>query len=183
MTEIDEVSCSSISISTLISALQLKSLTKHLLNQNWRVEQNTTLLYKMLELEEPSISPKVTLDLPFDPALLSSVSQMVDFLLIDGTCEVLLGFITQIGNRRRPYPHESDSLELRYSYRSHHTSSTPLIPSPPRATMLLSVDEPADSLLSFLSRRASLISRAMFEVSSPPPSSPLPLIAGLLGLP
>lgn len=42
---------------------------------------------------------------------------MVDFLLIDGTCQILLGFITQIGNRRRPYPHESDSIELRYSYR------------------------------------------------------------------
>lgn len=42
---------------------------------------------------------------------------MVDFLLADGTCELLLEFITQIGDRPRPYPHESDSLELKYSYR------------------------------------------------------------------
>lgn len=32
--------------------------------------------------------------------------------------------------------------------------------------MLLSVDEPADALLSFLSRRASIIARAMLEVLS-----------------
>lgn len=31
--------------------------------------------------------------------------------------------------------------------------------------MLLSVDEPSDALLSFLSRRASIIARAMFEVN------------------
>jgi hypothetical protein len=88
---------------------------------------------------------------------------MVDFLLIDGTCEALLGFITQIGNRRRPYPHESDSLELRYSYRSFTKPPSNLTLC--RATMLLSVDEPADALMSFLSRRANIISRAMFEVS------------------
>jgi hypothetical protein len=37
----------------------LKLLTRELLNENWRIEQNKKLLYKMLELEEPSISPKV----------------------------------------------------------------------------------------------------------------------------
>jgi len=111
---------------------ELKELTKDLLDENWRITQNKRLLNKMLELEEPSISPK-----------------MVDFLLSEGTCELLLEFITQLGGRPRPYPHESDSLELKYSYRT---------------TMLLSVDEPSDALLSFLSRRASIISRAMFEV-------------------
>jgi hypothetical protein len=49
---------------------QLKSLTKHLLNQNWRFEQNKALLYKMLELEEPTISPKVM----FTPPLYLSLS-------------------------------------------------------------------------------------------------------------
>jgi hypothetical protein len=38
--------------------------------------------------------------------------------------------------------------------------------------MLLSVDEPADALLSFLSRRANLISRAMFEVPLTPSFPP-----------
>ena len=37
-----------------------------------------------------------------------------------------------------------------------------------RATMLLSVDEPSDALLSFLSRKAVVISRAMFEVQLSP---------------
>mmetsp|Transcript_10398 Transcript_10398/g.15810 ORF Transcript_10398/g.15810 Transcript_10398/m.15810 type:complete len:763 (-) Transcript_10398:228-2516(-) len=110
----------------------LKDLTKNLLNTEWKMSRNKQLLTKMLELEEPSISPK-----------------MVDFLLQDGVCDMLLEFITQIGDRRRPYPHESDSQELRHSY---------------RATMLLSVDEPSDALMSFLNRRASVIARAMFEV-------------------
>jgi hypothetical protein len=71
---------------------------------------------------------------------------MVDFLLIDGTCEVLLGFITQIGERRRPYPHESDSLELRYSYRSP-LSFLPLHDSLSISLFLfLSLERPCSSL-------------------------------------
>jgi hypothetical protein len=46
--------------------------------------------------------------------------------------------------------------------------------------MLLSVDEPADALMSFLSRRASMIARAMFEVSSPFAFPCLPHSLGLL---
>jgi hypothetical protein len=42
---------------------------------------------------------------------------MVDFLLQEGVCDLLLEFITQIGTRKRPYPNESDSPELKYSYR------------------------------------------------------------------
>lgn len=42
---------------------------------------------------------------------------MVDFLLHEGVSDMLLGFVTQIGDRKRPYPHENDSLELKYSYR------------------------------------------------------------------
>lgn len=92
------------------------------------------LLNKMLELEEPSISAK-----------------MVDFLLQPGVCESLTDFITQVGTNPRPLPHESNSTELKLSY---------------RATMLLSVDEPSDALLLFLSKKARVIATCMFDVSN-----------------
>ena len=38
---------------------QLKALTKDLLDSEWKLSRNKQLLAKMLELEEPSISPKV----------------------------------------------------------------------------------------------------------------------------
>ena len=53
---------------------ELKLLTRDLLNENWRLEQNKKLLYKMLELEEPSISPKVKIVIHFSSPLLSSHS-------------------------------------------------------------------------------------------------------------
>jgi hypothetical protein len=125
---------------------ELKLLTRDLLNENWRMEQNKKLLHKMLELEEPSISPKVRNVVARAGGRrggngdgvgfislwnsLTCLLQMIDFLLIDGTCEALLGFITQIGNIRRPYPHESDSLELRYSYRFDLS----IYPSPPSSS-------------------------------------------------
>jgi hypothetical protein len=97
---------------------------------------------------------------------------MVDFLLQDGVAELLFEFITQIGPLRRPYPHESDSKELKYSYRLIVILFAHELNFLPRATMLLSIDEPSDALLSFLSRKTSSIARAMFEVISlqtPPP--------------
>ncbi len=54
----------------------------------------------MLELEEPSITPK-----------------MVDFLLQDGVCEFLLQAITQIGTKIRPSSSEGCGKELKVSYR------------------------------------------------------------------
>lgn len=113
--------------------LQLKEQTKLLLDTKWKEERNLHLLNKMLELEEPSISAK-----------------MVDFLLQSGVCENLTSFITQVGTSRRPYPHESNSPVLKFSF---------------RATMLLSVDEPSDALLNFLSKKARVIATCMFDVS------------------
>jgi hypothetical protein len=103
------------------------------LDGKWKEDRNLHLLNKMLELEEPSISAK-----------------MVDFLLQPGVCESLTDFVTQVGESRRPYPHESNSTELKFSY---------------RATMLLSVDEPSDALLLFLSKKARTIAKCMFDVS------------------
>ena len=60
------------------SLSQLKDLTKNLLNTEWKMSRNKQLLTKMLELEEPSISPKVCfLILP-----LRKVSQLV--IAVDG---------------------------------------------------------------------------------------------------
>mmetsp|Transcript_295 Transcript_295/g.661 ORF Transcript_295/g.661 Transcript_295/m.661 type:complete len:952 (-) Transcript_295:9-2864(-) len=111
---------------------KLKEQTSQLLDVKWKEERNLHLLNKMLELEEPTISAK-----------------MVDFLLQAGVCESLTNFITQVGTTRRPYPHESNSAELKYSY---------------RATMLLSVDEPSDALLNFLSKKARVIAQCMFDI-------------------
>ena len=112
---------------------QLKDQTKNLLDVKWKEERNLHLLNKMLDLEEPTISAK-----------------MVDFLLQPGVCESLTDFITQVGTKPRPLPHESNSTELKFSY---------------RATMLLSVDEPSDALLLFLSKKARTIATCMFDVS------------------
>lgn len=112
--------------------LELKEQTKNLLDGKWKEDRNLHLLHKMLELEEPSISAK-----------------MVDFLLQPGVCESLTDFITQVGESRRPHPHESNSTELKFSY---------------RATMLLSVDEPSDALLLFLSKKARIIAKCMFDI-------------------
>ena len=45
-----------------------------------KVTRNMHLLSKMLELEEPTITAK-----------------MIDFLMMDGVCEQLLSYITQVG--------------------------------------------------------------------------------------
>lgn len=111
---------------------KLKEQTTHLLDVKWKEDRNLHLLNKMLELEEPTISAK-----------------MVDFLLQAGVCESLTNFITQVGSSRRPYPHESNSTELKFSY---------------RATMLLSVDEPSDALLNFLGKKARVIAQCMFDI-------------------
>jgi hypothetical protein len=42
---------------------------------------------------------------------------MIDFLLHEGVSDLLLNFVTQIGSRRRPHPHENNSIELKFSYR------------------------------------------------------------------
>ena len=43
---------------------------------------------------------------------------MVDFLLQEGVCEILLGFVTLVGTgQQRPTPNENQSESLKLSYK------------------------------------------------------------------
>ena len=65
----------------------LKERSNELLDSSWKISKNKGLLTKMLELEEPSITPK-----------------MVDFLLQEGVCELLVGFVTLTGGHENRSP-------------------------------------------------------------------------------
>lgn len=90
---------------------------------------------------------------------------MVDFLLQDGVCESLMDFITQVNSPfPRPAPSDAHTDELKKAY---------------RAVLLLSPEHPSDALNAFLSKKAHIISRKIFEVRyaepthlSPPASEP-----------
>ena len=48
----------------------------------------------------------------------NELKQMVDFLLQEGVCNILLSFITQVGtNQARPTPTNNKSDALKVSYR------------------------------------------------------------------
>lgn len=80
----------------------------------------------------------------------SITAKMVDFLLQEGVTEILLSFITQIGTANcRPGPSDSRTNEMKLAY---------------RAVMLLTADEPTEALMTYLSKRAFLIAKTMFEV-------------------
>jgi hypothetical protein len=112
---------------------KLKEKTGELLDPSWKEQRNRHLLIKMLELEEPTVTAK-----------------MIDFLLQEGVCEILLSFITQLGSDNpRPGPNDVKSDALRLSY---------------RAVMLLTADEPTEALMAFLSKRAGLLARGIFEI-------------------
>lgn len=129
----DDIRTDSTTTFTSINDIQLlKERSAELLDSSWKLNKNKVLLTKMLELEEPSITPK-----------------MVDFLLQDGVCELLLGFVTQIGFTARPRANDPPTEQLKLAY---------------RATMLLSAEEPSDTLLAFVSKRASAMSRQVFEI-------------------
>lgn len=90
---------------------------------------------------------------------------MVDFLLQDGVTESLMAFITQVGiNVPRPGPTDdaSQSHSMKLSY---------------KAVLLLTANEPTEALMTYLSKRAFIISKCIFDVSilscyeNPPPSS------------
>ena len=77
---------------------------------------------------------------------------MVDFLLQDGVCESLMGFITQSTSPTpRPAPSDTHSPELKKAY---------------RAVLLLSPEHPSDALNAFLSKKASVIARRIFDVGT-----------------
>ncbi|KAG5186043.1 hypothetical protein JKP88DRAFT_262527 [Tribonema minus] len=122
----------------------------------WKRLHSHYLLSRMLDLEQPIITDK-----------------MIEFLLQDGVCEIFVAFITQVPeefedqehinepppadgapNRAdelppRPEPGDELTYELKRSY---------------RATMLLSSDQPSNALLSFLAKRARVITTSIFKV-------------------
>ena len=104
-----------------------------LVDPAWRNDRNKTLINKMLELEEPTVTAK-----------------MVDFLLQEGVCNSLMGYITQVGtNQPRPSPTDNQSDALRMAY---------------RAVMLLTADDPSESLMAFLSKRVTQLARGIFDI-------------------
>ena len=112
---------------------RLKATTTALLDPAWKNQRNKLLLNKMLELEEPTVTAK-----------------MVDFLLQEGVCNMLMGYITQVGTKQpRPTPTDNQSDALRLAY---------------RAVMLLTADEPTEALMAFLSKRVTQLSRGIFDI-------------------
>jgi hypothetical protein len=81
---------------------EIKHLTMDLIShdKDARKERNQSFLLKMLNLDEPTITPK-----------------MVDFLLQEGVCECLLEFITKIGNGPRPTKDSGKNEHMRIAYR------------------------------------------------------------------
>ena len=58
---------------------KLKENTNTLLDPVWKEQRNKHLIGKMLELEEPAVTPK-----------------MVDFLVQEGVCEAMLAYVTRL---------------------------------------------------------------------------------------
>ena len=120
------------SLGSIVDIETLKERSNELLDTSWKANKNKGLLTKMLELEEPSITPK-----------------MVDFLLQDGVCELLMEFVTLCnGTESRPTHDDMERESLKLSY---------------RATMLLSADEPSDTLLLFVGKKVGLMARLLFH--------------------
>ncbi len=119
------------SLGSIADIETLKERSNELLDTSWKANKNKGLLTKMLELEEPSITPK-----------------MVDFLLQDGVCELLVDFVVLCGGTEsRPTHDDMGRNSLKLSY---------------RATMLLSADEPSDTLLVFVGKKVGLMARLLF---------------------
>ena len=101
---------------------------------------------------------------------------MIDFLLQEGVCDSLMSFITlNAPDSVRPAPTDTHSAALKKSYRFLYLnciSASPiylpnaLLPNIYRAVILLSPDNPTEALNSFLSKKAALITKRIFDVSA-----------------
>ena len=65
---------------------KLKENTSDLLDPAWKEQRNRQLIGKMLELEEPAVTPK-----------------MVDFMVQDGVCEAMLAYVTRLNTGQERY--------------------------------------------------------------------------------
>jgi hypothetical protein len=97
---------------------------------------------------------------------------MIDFLLQDGVCECLVGFITQISpgalrcNQRDP-PTEALKLSYRFIFAILFELCFCLLGKIllcHRAVALLSPEKPSDALNAFLAKKAEVIAREIFDV-------------------
>lgn len=100
--ESDNENCQQVESTIKLTEMnELKRQTDPLLERSWKEIRDKKLLLKLLELEEPTITPK-----------------MVDFLLLDGVTELLLSFITQLHSGPRPSPQNYDNEGLKLSYKA-----------------------------------------------------------------
>lgn len=65
---------------------KLKKDTNDLLDPAWKEQRNKLLIGKMLELEEPAVTPK-----------------MVDFMVQEGVCEAMLTYVTRLNTGQERY--------------------------------------------------------------------------------
>ena len=65
---------------------KLKESTNDLLDPIWKEQRNKQLIGKMLELEEPAVTPK-----------------MVDFMVQEGVCEAMLAYVTRLNTGLERY--------------------------------------------------------------------------------
>jgi len=65
---------------------KLKENTNDLLDPAWKEQRNKHLISKMLELEEPAVTPK-----------------MVDFMVQEGVCEAMLAYVTRLNTGLERY--------------------------------------------------------------------------------
>lgn len=112
-------------------------------NPEWKTQRNRVLLEGILRLENPVVTEK-----------------MIDFLLQDGVCEILLGFITQV------VADSDDGKVERWSRESIDEVPTELKLSY-RATMLFSREDPSDALLTFLGQKAGKLAELVFQIFTP----------------
>ena len=102
---------------------------------DWKDSRSLVLLNKLLELEEPYITPK-----------------MVDYLYQQGVTEKLVSFITQAGSANaRPGRNDdsSQSHEMKLAY---------------KAVIILTCDEPSEATLNYLGKVAQTIVREIFDI-------------------
>lgn len=102
---------------------------------DWKESKSLALLNKLLELDDPTITPK-----------------MVDYLLQEGVTEKLLSFITQIETTdSRPGRNDdtSQSYKMKLAYKT---------------VIILTCDEPSEATLSYLGKMAQTIVKAMFDI-------------------
>lgn len=163
--------------------LQLKEQTSELLDPTWKDVRNKHLLNKMLELEQPTITVKVTnYCCKWNVYAHFAKSCMCIFFiatddwlpaprrrvwLIDELYHTQLAWLCSPGSHRHSLCCIEEVVQVSAMFRQiaylsiSHVSHFP----PFRAVILLSPDNPTEALNSFLAKKAALITKRIFDVS------------------